>query len=118
YLKIIGTSGKPSIYEMYDPKRPTKMATDLGTGNEGLDFQILGFKGHHLGIDQRITFSPATTIHLPVPIKEADMVLVVHYRPWIIPIRMDGKFRFVARKDSAGNVYWRSWPTNEPPPTD
>jgi hypothetical protein len=69
---------------------------------------------HYLGLDDRITINPEN--RLGGNIIKADIAVSVSYLPWIIPIRRERMFRFIAMDDGTGRTYWRSWPLDEPAP--
>jgi hypothetical protein len=107
-----------------------KMAIgDIGEGNDpgmhgrrtpngvpyfDIYFPIEPDQHHRLGLDERFTINPES--QLGGYVRSADIEIVASYEPWIIPIHREKRYRFVAIKDLQGNTYWRSWPTDEPPP--
>jgi hypothetical protein len=69
---------------------------------------------HQLGIDDRFTVDLSQWfIH---PVDTADIAIGVTYSPWVLPLRREKLFRFVAMKTADGTVRWKSWPLNERPP--
>jgi hypothetical protein len=84
--------------------------------HSGLHFVDPTWQHHSLGLDERLTINPESQISGIA--NEADMAVIVSYRPWMIPMHQKKPFRFVATKDGSGKTYWRSWPINEPAPTD
>ena len=107
YLNI-PTSKNPLIVRLHDE--------DKGTGKQGLAFADPSWQDHKIEIDKSITINPESQIIGRT--SEADIVLLVSYNPWLLPFRKENRFRFVARKDGSGNVYWRSWPLNEKAPSN
>ncbi len=85
-------------------------------GQNFLHFVNPTWQHHELGLDERLTINPESQIRGSVT--TADMALGVSYKPWLIPIRLEKRFRFVAMKDGVGSIYWRSWPLNEPAPAN
>jgi hypothetical protein len=75
---------------------------------------------HYLGIDEKFTITLAECLgptgYLKSPpqywrdLREADIKLVVKYKPWFIPIERQKEFRFTAHKQSNGKIYWYSTP--------
>jgi len=54
-----------------------------------------------------------------LPLRQADLAIVVYYRPWPFTlIRRHRLFRFVARISGSGNVVWDKQPTPEQMETD
>lgn len=66
---------------------------------------------HSLDMDQRFTVVLSDLLRADVT--EADIAIIVFYRPWGLPLRRKAVFRFVAFPDSYGSSYWRSWPVGE-----
>jgi hypothetical protein len=87
---------------------------DMGTGKQGLDFVNPSWQNHQIDTNESVTISPESQVD--VKVSEADIVIRTSYEPWFIPVRLEKRFRFVARKDGSGNIYWRAWPLNETAP--
>jgi hypothetical protein len=86
-----------------------------GSPNFGIVIGLRNSEHRYLGLDDHFTVNPESNL---IGVKTADVIFIVSYRPWIIPMRREKVFRFVAKKDARGNTYWRSWPANEPATTD
>jgi hypothetical protein len=86
-----------------------------GSPNFGIVIGLRNSEHHYLGLDDHFTVNPESNL---IGVKTADVVFIISYRPWIIPMRGEKLFRFIAKKDARGNTYWRSWPVNEPAPVD
>jgi hypothetical protein len=93
---------------------PEALKSD-GSPNFGIGIGLRNSEHHYLGLDDHFTVNPENNL---IGVKTADVVFNVSYRPWIIPMRREKLFRFIAKKDARGNTYWRSWPLNEAAPTD
>ena len=85
-------------------------------GENGLHFEPPDWQDHSIAPDISITVSPESQI-VGWKVPEADILLVISYRPWSLPFRLKKKSRWVAIPDGSGRVYWRSWPANEKAPT-
>jgi hypothetical protein len=93
---------------------PEALKSD-GSPNFGILIGLRNSEHHYLDLDDHFTVNPESNL---IGVKTADVVFIVSYRPWIIPIRKEKLFRFIAKKDARGNTYWRSWPAKEPAPID
>lgn len=68
---------------------------------------------HNLPIDERFTITaehiigPASS---QVAVAGADVAIVTHYQPWIIPWRRERQFRFVTHRLQNGGFTWYSFP--------
>jgi len=102
YLNI-PTAKNPIIVEMQNP--------DLGTGKQGVNFANPSWQDLRIDIGGSVTISPESQVVGKV--SEADIVIRTSYEPPFIPVRFEKRFRFVARKDGSGNIYWRAWPLNK-----
>jgi hypothetical protein len=85
-----------------------------GAPKFNITFELKSAQHHHLGLDDKITINPES--NLTGFVDQADIAIIVEYQPWVIPIRREKYFRFIAMKDWQGNTYWRSWPVDEPAP--
>ena len=65
---------------------------------------------HSLDIDERFTVTPEDVIHGPSG--AADIAVVVIYRPWFIHWDREKLFRFKTYRQTNGNLYWYSFPSN------
>ncbi len=97
-----------------DGPLPERLKSD-GSPNFGIVINLRDSVHHYVGLDDRFTVNPENNL---IGVKTADVAFVVSYSPWIIPMRREKMFRFIAKKDARGHTYWRSWPVNEPAPTD
>lgn len=88
-----------------------------GTPDFTYSIYLPGSRGHHLGLDERITFDLASLVRVNGTINRADIGIVISYLPWRIPIHRRKVFRFVTVKDYKGRINWRSWPLDELAPT-
>lgn len=68
---------------------------------------------HNINMDERFSI---VLSDLATGVEVADIAVVVSYNPWFLPIRMEKLFRFVTFKQSDSQIYWRSWPVDEPLP--
>lgn len=71
------------------------------------------WQGHNLGMDERFTINLESMFR---QVGYADIAIVVSYKPWVLPFKREKIFRFVTFKHPNGEIYWRSWPLNEPAP--
>lgn len=70
--------------------------------------------GHHnLPIDERFTITPEHIIgpaNSQVSVAGADVAIVIHYQPWVVPWRRERQFRFVTHRQANGGFTWYSFP--------
>lgn len=71
------------------------------------------YQHHRLGMDERFTFVASDIIGNA---GAADIAIIVTYKPWFLPLRREKIFRFVTLKQSDKQLFWRSWPVDEPLP--
>jgi hypothetical protein len=71
-----------------------------------------GWKRPVLRMDERFTVTTADLIMFlpPDQLRFADIAIAVSYRPWLLPFRREKIFRFVAHRQSMGQIYWYSEP--------
>ena len=75
----------------------------------------LGWDHHDLGIDEKFTISlghPFLGLAPGATLGGADIGIVVHYRPWLIPYEQTRIFRFVTHRYPNGTISWFSHPLN------
>jgi hypothetical protein len=70
---------------------------------------------HDLDMDERFTITLADMFKVSpktIPVSCADIVISVHYKPWLWPFSREKLFRFATHVQSNGHVYWYSQPLN------
>jgi hypothetical protein len=67
------------------------------------------WKDHTLNMDDRFTITPADLFRHA---KEGEIATVVMYKPWILPLQREKVFRFLTYRQTNGNLYWYSLPSN------
>jgi hypothetical protein len=72
---------------------------------------------HTLPSDSSFTFSPGDLFKTaqpppfaPTRLGGADVVILVTYQPWLLPIERAASFRFVTHGQSNGHLYWYATP--------
>lgn len=80
----------------------------------GARFTLPEWKNHTLNMDERFTISIADVIKLDkskgIRLYGADILIVVSYKPWLLPFSREKVFRFITRQQTDGNLYWYSYP--------
>jgi hypothetical protein len=119
YVPLNDVSASMVAGEIHGPEGGASMVGKLkpnGAPAFNIHFPIQKNQHHYLGLDGKFTINPEN--QLSGAIESADIAIVVSYEPWFIPIKREKMFRFVAKKDARGRIYWRSWPIDEPAPVD
>ena len=65
-----------------------------------------------LGIDEKFTIGLDKLIQFP-PGRYADISLIVSYKPWFLPWRMEKEVKFVTMLARDGREYWSARPASE-----
>ena len=73
------------------------------------------WKNHNLKVDESFTITPADIFGLAPGdrLGGADIAIVVSFKIWIIPIKREKIYRFIARKQTNEQFYWYSIPVEE-----
>lgn len=101
----IGAPGEPGIHAERKPN---------GVPHFWVYVPIIQNQHFHLGLDERFTINPES--QMGGFVRNADIAVIVSYEPWFIPWHREKQFRFIAKPDGQGKIYWRSWPIDEPAP--
>jgi hypothetical protein len=74
-----------------------------------------GWRDHALAADQpfSITLDDFMRFAPPAKFADADISIIVEYRPWPFPVRQEKEFRFATRSGVDGKLYWISQPLDE-----
>jgi hypothetical protein len=74
-----------------------------------------GWINNALAADRQfsITLDDFMRIAAPTTLGEADISIIVEYRPWPLPVRQEKEFRFATRPGVDGKLYWISQPVDE-----
>jgi hypothetical protein len=80
--------------------------------NQSGEFTLPQWNHHHLGMDEKFTITTEPIIHLApdAALSGADILVIVHYQPWVIPITQTRMFRFVTHRYQNGTYSWFSYP--------
>jgi hypothetical protein len=100
-----GDIGAPNAPGIHAKRKPN------GAPEFWVYFPIIQNQHHYLGLDERFTINPES--QMGGFVSQADIAVIVSYQPWFIPWRREKSFRFFAKPDRQGKVYWRSWPIDE-----
>jgi hypothetical protein len=66
------------------------------------------WENHSLDMDDKFTITPNDLLH--VHAGEAQIAIIVVYRPWFLPWKRQKVFRFETKKQSDERLYWYSVP--------
>lgn len=74
------------------------------------------WEDRYLDMDETFTITPDDTIKMRqligVKYQEADLAIVISYKPWFSFIQYKKKFRFKTHEQTDGKLYWYSEPLN------
>ena len=80
-----------------------------------VDFQMDAWKHVQLNMDQRFTI--VLSDMAKGEIMSADIVIVLTYKPWFVPLPRTSKYRFATYRDNGnGESHWRSLTLDAPSP--
>jgi hypothetical protein len=68
---------------------------------------------HNLSMDERFTINLQEAF--PYKVDQADIAVVVTYKPWLFPFTATKRFRFVTYMNGT-QIHWGSWPLGDPQP--
>jgi hypothetical protein len=74
-----------------------------------------GWRDHALAADQQFSITLDDFMRFTAPAKfgQADISIIVEYRPWSLPVRQEMEFRFATRPGVDGKSHWISQPLDE-----
>jgi len=75
-------------------------------------FHFMPWDHPWLGIDEKFTISLGNLIQIP-PGGYANISLILSYRPWFLPWRVEKEVRFVTMLARDGREYWSARPASE-----
>jgi hypothetical protein len=68
------------------------------------------WSNHSLDMDDHFTVSPYDVVHAYGD-REAAIQIIVSYKPWILPLDRQKRFRFQTHRQTNGKLYWYALPT-------